>query len=237
MRLGLTLAVGAVLSVLVFGPARANQTATTVPDGSVSFEVSTSSVTRISVVGDRIRKIVNDETAFEMSNDSDTGDVFLRSVDGGVGETETGFIVTEKGVTIGYTLKPVAKKVASVLITVNGDAPGASGSAVSGSLTGGDLGGGLGYGNSITSHLTAVVREVALAHVVGRKRPKGGDGHVLSTVKGDGWKASVRVASGGKLGRLVREQDFYKKGVLAVWVERNQLGPGEVSFVIVVEAK
>ena len=64
------------------------------PDDTVSFSVSSTNVTRISIKGDRIRRIVNDESAFEMMNDEETGDIFLRAV-GQATEGERGFLVTE----------------------------------------------------------------------------------------------------------------------------------------------
>ena len=47
-------------------------------DQTVRFLVSTAGITRLSVVDDRIRKIVNDtrSTNFELQNDESTGDVF-----------------------------------------------------------------------------------------------------------------------------------------------------------------
>ena len=40
------------------------------------------------------------------------------------------------------------------------------------------------------------------------------------------------VASGGASGRYVDPQEFYEPGVLAVWVEKNQLVAGERAWVI-----
>ena len=41
----------------------------------------------------------------------------------------------------------------------------------------------------------------------------------------------------GDTARLVREQDFYRAGVLAIWVQKAQLAAGERSWVIVIEGE
>lgn len=74
-------------------------------DGYVTFYAATSGVTRVSVTGDRIRRIVNQETQFEMVNDEETGDVFFRYVGENLVQ-ETGYIITEKGITISFQMTP-----------------------------------------------------------------------------------------------------------------------------------
>ena len=58
------------------------QNITVSEDQTVRFLVSTSGITRLSVVDDRVRKIVNDtrSTNFELQNDESTGDVFMRYI-------------------------------------------------------------------------------------------------------------------------------------------------------------
>ena len=91
----------AVCLMLMGQVAWATQNVTTEPNGSVGFNVSTSSVTRLSIVGDRIRRIINPDSIFEMTNDEETGDVFFRAHTSGTG-AETGYILTERGVTINW---------------------------------------------------------------------------------------------------------------------------------------
>ncbi|RYG89920.1 hypothetical protein EU803_14955 [Loktanella sp. IMCC34160] len=219
----------AVLFALTASVALAAQVLRTDPDGSVGFNVSTTGVTRVSVVGDRIRRIVNDGSIFEMSNDEETGDVFFRAVGEGT-ESETGYIVTERGVTIGYTIQPVARSVPPVLITINGqEAPEEEAAAA-------DFGAGVGFSDDVALMMSEIVREVAREHVLGRDVPRGRDGRVVARSSGDGWTASVRIAVAGAEGRLVREQDFYGTGVRAVWIANPHLPAEGRTFVIVVEA-
>ncbi len=98
-------------------------------DGQIRFDVSISGPTRISVVGDRIAKVLQSESAFEMVNDESTGDVFLRFA-GGEAQRESGYIVTESGVTIGFVMTPKNDiDMQTVLVTVSGTRGAASQSA------------------------------------------------------------------------------------------------------------
>jgi hypothetical protein len=47
-------------------------------DGTVRFRATTIGITRVSVLGDRIVSIVADASSYDMRNDANTGDVFLR---------------------------------------------------------------------------------------------------------------------------------------------------------------
>lgn len=199
------------------------------PDGSITFQASTTSVTRISVIDDRIRRVVNDTTSFEMSNDADTGDVFLR-FNGDKAMSETGFIVTEKGVTISYTLRPTKSSVQPVLIQVSGTEKTGFASSPS------DFGSS-GFSDDVASSLTSVVREIAQEFVLNRSVPGRSNGSTYKTIQKEDYTAIIKVASGGKSGRLVREQEFYSKGVLGVFVSRANLGPNERTFVIIVRGK
>ena len=46
----------------------------------------------------------------------------------------------------------------------------------------------------------------------------------------------VRVAAAGKTARAVREQEFYRDGVLAVWIARKDLLAGERAWVVVIRS-
>lgn len=92
----------------------------TAADGQIRFDVSVDGPTRLSVAGDRISKVLQSESAFEMVNDEGTGDVFLRFA-GGPTDKEAGYIVTESGVTIGFVMTPkTGIEMQTVLITVTG---------------------------------------------------------------------------------------------------------------------
>lgn len=219
-------------------PLFAAQNVRAVPDGSIGFNVSTSAVTRLSVKGDRIRRIVLDDSAFEMSNDTETGDVFFR-VTRATSESENGYIITEAGHTIGFTLAPTRSVVEPVIVTLTGvtTAPSAA-AAASPIASGNDLGAiGSGYVDDVASAMTAIIRDVAAKHVVGRNPPSGRDGKIIRTVNGSGWRAEVRLAVAGAQGRLVREQDFYGRGVQAIWVLQNSLPARGRTFVVVVKER
>lgn len=232
MTRALVLAGIIVLGILVGTTGNAAQNLTVEPDGTISFEASLSGVTRLSIKGDRIRRLVNTGSDFEVTNDPETGDIFLRYV--GVGyfeELETGFIVSESGVTIGYALSPVEEPVETVLITLIGVDPKLDEDKAS------DFAGGFGYSDDIAEFTTSIVRDIAQKHVLGRQVPKGRDGKTVRRISGEGWSASLKIAVAGDTARLVREQDFYRAGVLAIWVQKAQLAAGERSWVIVIEGE
>lgn len=219
--------IATVVLMLIGQMAWATQNVNTEPNGSVGFNVSTSSVTRLSIVGDRIRRIINPDSIFEMTNDEETGDVFFRAHTAGTG-SETGYILTERGVTINFTMQPTERAVPTILITVRGGEDETT-SPVSA------VGSGVGFSDNIALMMTDIVRDVAAAHVIGRQVPSGRNGRVVRTVQGAGWKATVRLAVAGSEGRLVREQEFYGEGVRAIWIARSNLAASERTFVIVVE--
>ena len=216
--------------LLLGGQVHAAQSLTVEPDGTISFEASTTGVTRLSIKGDRIRRLVNSASDFEVTNDPETGDLFLRYI--GLDyfdEPESGFLVSESGVTIGYSIQAVEAPVETVIITLEGverEEQDTDSSEFSNSF---------GYTDDIAEFVTGVVRNVARNHVLGRPVPGGRDGRAKRRIEGEGWTAHLRIAVAGNSARLVREQEFYGRGVLAVWVHKTQLAAGERSWVIVVE--
>ncbi|MDG1738689.1 MAG: type-F conjugative transfer system secretin TraK [Paracoccaceae bacterium] len=218
------------LGLLVGTAGHAAQNLSVEPDGTIRFEASLSGVTRLSIKGDRIRRLVNTASDFEATNDPETGDLFLRYV--GVGyfdEPETGFIVSESGVTIDYTLLPVEAPGETVLISLVGVELDADEDAVPGFADS------FGYSDDIAEFATSMIRDIAQKHVLGRQVPSGRDGKTVRHVPGDSWSASLQIAVARDNARLVREQDFYRPGVLAIWVHQTQLAAGERSWVIVLE--
>lgn len=222
---------GIIALVVLFGTTvDAAQNLTVEPDGTIAFEASTTGVTRLSIKGDRIRRLINTATDFEMTNDAETGDVFLRYLGAELLDPqETGFIVSEAGITIGYVLTPVEGSVETVVISVEGDDGEALRDEASGGLDP------IGFSDDIAAFATSIVRDVARTHVLGHPVPGGRDGRVVRQISGQGWTASLRVAVAGQSPRLVREQEFYSAGVLAVWVQKPALAAGERTWVIVVE--
>ena len=209
---------------------QAAQSITAAADEKITFYASTEGVTRLSVANDRIRRIVNDDSAFEMTNDETTGDVFLR-FSGNTARREDGYLITESGVTIGFTLRPSNRAVEPVIITLRGVPATAEAELASG---GGDFDAGIGFSDNIAVMMTEIVRSIANEHLSG-KSASGSNGRVYKRTSGEGWKATIYIAAASTTGRLVREQEFYREGVRAIWVLKGQLAPSERTFVIVVE--
>jgi hypothetical protein len=220
----------AVALSMVGQPVLANQKFTIEDDGKIKFVASTTSITRISVKGDRIKSVINEDTRFEMMNDETTGDVFFR-FSGEDAERESGFIVTESGRTFGYELRPANRSVDPVIVSFKSQGKEATSSqhdTLNGELDE------VGFSDNIATQLTDVVRVVAGKHVIG-KSAKGANGRVVARERGEGWKAKVVVVAAGKSGRLVREQDFYKSGISGIWVLKQSLAPNEKTFAVLVE--
>ena len=104
------------------GLACAEQHLTIALDKTAHFSASAEGVTRLSVEGDRIRKLVHGDSAFETMNDEETGDVFFRYVgDAAKFVPETGHLITESGATIAYEITPRASGDAeTVVIAIKG---------------------------------------------------------------------------------------------------------------------
>src|SRR6056300_440762 len=171
----------ALIGMIVFGflvgtSGEAAQNLSVEPDGTIRFEASLSGITRLSIKGDRIRRLVNTGSDFEVTNDPETGDIFLRYIGVGYFEgSETGFIVSEAGVTIGYALRPVDTPVEPVIITLVGVDPNedVNNAAVSSAF---------GYSDDIAEFTTGIVRDIAQTHVLGRKVPAGRDGKTVQRI-------------------------------------------------------
>lgn len=228
----------AVIFLVIASASFAAQTVRAAPDSSIGFNVSTSAVTRLSVRGDRIRRIVIDDSAFLMSNDADTGDVFFR-VDRETTSSENGYIITEAGHTIGFTLQPTARVVEPIIITLTGVAAAAPAAETQtqASAAIGDIGGGSGYVDDVATAMTDIIRQVAADHVVGRRVPSGSNNKLIRTVNGQGWRAEVRLATAGSAGRLVRHQDFVGNRVQAVWILQDSLPANGRTFVVIVKKR
>lgn len=202
------------------------------PDGTIVFDAATGGVTRISIAGDdRIKEMVATDSNFEPKSNAETGDVFLRFIGKGRAPSEDGFIVTEKGFTINYTLRPKSTASETVLITlqtpkavVTQDVPSRGLGAVS-------------SGGGYVQSLTAFLRQVMVAHVDGRSPPAKRSGTVVASMRSGALRAKVIVAKAASNGAPIRPQSFFREGVVAVVVDRPRPGPGRRSFVIVVEQR
>ncbi|HBG97251.1 MAG TPA: hypothetical protein DDY29_00480 [Rhodobacteraceae bacterium] len=192
-------------------------------DGTVRFRATTIGITRVSVLGDRIVSIVADASSYDMRNDANTGDVFLRFTGQGDG-SEGGYIVTESGMTVSYTVSPSNNPTETVLITIRPVRPREAGAAAAAAAA-----------RPAVAGRTALSTDNVIAEKITRPQAPRRNGRV-ATYRANGLVATVRAASAGAQGRLLREQEFYAEGVRAVWIQRRSLGPRETSWVIVVTA-
>ena len=234
---------GAALLALMTTVAAADQRLSARPNGTVRITGSATDVTRITIAGDRIRRIIKDQSAFQEMNDEATGDVFLRY--GGPQDKltpETGYIITEKGATISYELTPkLGLGAETVQISIAGSPAAATAGATGAARASGrraepafELAAGEG-GGGYSGSLVAFARSVINKHVGFKAPPSRAHGAVVASERGSGMRARVVVAAAGASTRYVRPQEFFRSGVLAVWVERHALNPRERAWVVIVE--
>lgn len=229
-------------AILLASMASAEQKLSIRPDRKASFYAAAGGVTRLSVSADRIRKLIHDDSAFETMNDEETGDVFMRYVgDQSKLAPETGHIITESGITIPYEVTPrLSADAETVVIDIVGGAKKAAAAGTGAAAAPAEPPPFLdesanasqgGYSDGLVEFL----RKTIVKHIGRNAPPKSGNGAVVATEKGGGLKASVRVAKVGATGGFVRPQTFYTSRVVAVWVDRQSLGPNERTWVVVVE--
>lgn len=241
MKRMIAVALAGLISIAAFA-AQAEQRLSIHPDKKAVFYAAAGGVTRVSVAGDRIRKLIHDASSFETMNDEETGDVFMRYVgDQAKLVPETGHIITESGVTIAYQITPrISADAETVVIDVIGGAKKAA--AEKGVVTpaapaepppfldaAADQGGGYSDG------LVEFTRKVIVEHIGRKAPPKVSNGAVVASEKAGGLRARVLVAKVGASGGYVKAQSYYSSKVVAVWVDHASLGPNERTWVVVVE--
>ena len=210
-------------------------------DAMVRFRASVSGITRISVVGDRISSIVNDNetSVYQVRNDEQTGDLFLRYVGPeGLPEKEGGYLVTESGQTLAYEILPKRSSTETVLITIKGGASEevTPTDASDGRLSGDFASTSFGASDSVTGSLVDATRQT-IAPKIGSPSPtRGSSGTPVATHRMGDLVGEVSVDAAGKNARAVREQEFYRDGVLAVWIARKDLVAGERAWVVVIRS-
>ncbi|WP_299155028.1 type-F conjugative transfer system secretin TraK [uncultured Tateyamaria sp.] len=210
-------------------------------DAMVRFRASINGITRISVVGDRISSIVNDNesSVYQVRNDEQTGDLFLRYVGPDeLPEKEGGYLVTESGVTVAYEILPKRSSTETILISIKGGAAKApvADDASDGRLSGDFATTSFGASDSVTGGLVDATRQTIAAKIGSPVPGRGSNGALVATHRMGDLVGEVRVAAAGKAARAVREQDFYRRGVLAVWIARKDLAAGERAWVVVIRS-
>lgn len=219
-----------VLSFLVSGAMVSAETIRVRPDGEIRFDYSVEGPTRLSVKGDRISKIIQADSQFEMVNDENTGDVFLRF---GVGEpqNETGHIITEAGHTIGFTMRPNTRiQTQTILIELTG-VPSAQAAVETSAASVEEAGGFAVNEGGTSSHSGALVDFVrkAIAAKIGTR--SAGSHRQNQTYVSGAYRARIlSVPSGSN-----RPQSYYSSRVVAVWVD--DVSSGGRRWVVIVENK
>ena len=213
----------------------ANQSVKTKPDGKIVFAAALSGVTRIAIRGeDRVKELWSNNSSYEAQVNEDTGDMYLRYVGTGKPQNEDGFLVTEKGHTINYTLRPANSSSETVLIGLSVPEPKSSTlapkTAQFATTTSSSTGG-------YTNGIVACVRQIYAQYLDGRKPPRARHGATIRSVNGNGCRAKIKVAAAGGQGGTVQAQSFYRNGVIAVFVDTPRLAPQGRSWVLVVEGK
>jgi hypothetical protein len=230
------------LSALAPISAHAEQRLSIHADKKAVFHAAAGGVTRVSVTGDRIRKLIHDASSFETMNDEETGDVFMRYVgDQAKLVSETGHIITESGVTIAYEITPrISTEAETVVIEVIGGAKKAA--AEQGTATNAApsqpppfLDASVDQGGGYSDGLVEFTRKVIVEHVGRKAPPKVSNGTVVAREKSGGLRARVLVAKVGASGGYVKPQSYYSSKVVSVWVDHTSLGPNERTWVVVVE--
>jgi len=212
----------------------ANQSVKTAPDGKIVFAAALSGVTRLSIRGeDRIKELWSTNSEFEAQLNEDTGDMFLRYIGTGRPSTEAGFLVTEKGHTINYTLRPKDTTSETVLIGLNVPETKSSVAQSEVAFQTTTSSGGDGHSGKIVSF----VRQVYAAHMDGKAPPRVRSGTVVRNVNGPGLRGRILSVAAGSQGGAVQAQKYYRKGVLAVFVDKPVLGPGRRTWILVVEGR
>lgn len=233
IKLAAVLAAGLAAACPVYA---ADQRFTVAEDGLVRFKASITGITRVSVVGDRITSIINDNetSVYQVRNDEKTGDLFLKYAGPeGMPGKEGGYLVTEKGLTVAYEVLPIRASTQTALITVRSKTPEAETASDSGSFAETSIGG----GDGLAGQLTAATRDTIRAKIRSPLPGSGRNGALITSHRTGELVGEVRVASAGKSPRQVREQEFYRPGVLSVWVQKKSLAAGERSWVVVVRSK
>lgn len=218
--------------LLSFGANAANQSVKVKPDGKIVFAAAISGVTRLSIRGDdRVKELWSNNSGFEAQVNEDTGDMYLRYIGTGSPQKEDGFLITEKGFTINYTLRPTKSTSETVLIGLDVPAPKTQAIAATKGFATSTTPSAGGY----TGAIVTCVRQIYAQFMDGRTPPRAKNGAIIRRVNGQGCKGRILVATASGQGGTVQAQKYYREGVVGVFVDTPRLPPGGRSWVLVVE--
>lgn len=217
-----SLPVAAMLLAAIFlraAPAAAMQILDAADHAELAAEISDRSVSRITLAGDRVARVVRGPDGFALEHDKSRGDLYLRPLERASGSRAplTLFIGTAKGFTYRLTLKTAARGSAQILIR-NASA---MHPAESPALREGRVG-------AIVALVRAVVRrEVLPGYVIhtasGTPRPEGIS--LLETWRGRRFTARVYEADSGPGDDPQALMQGLAPGAAALWTGKPESGP------------
>ena len=217
-----------VVGVVFTVAARADQRIEVPQNGTVRFALSEGGLTRVSVVGDRIARVVTqDETeALQIASDEETGDLYLRLAEGSV-DRISGSLVLTSGITLKFHATPRKVDAQTVLVTVTEQKTehGPREVVVRESR-------GTGHVSELIVHMrAAIVDGIGSAEVP--ELPSNVVVRLVETMGVGSYEADVFAVNGGGDGRTLSRESLRRPGALAIWVEKEALRPGETAWAIV----
>lgn len=234
------------------------QQISTAADGHVTFHAALDGVTRVAVRDDRIRELVYAETSYEVKNDETTGDIFLR-YSGPQDGNDSGFLITEGGNTISYTIVPRDTFTETVLINVAGaQAPARPATTAASAptrilpvptpapepaeavpvratraLTSSKFEKSYGHSSDVEAFISAVLKE----GINGATPPSRVHSNaIVKRYHSDRFVGEVRVAKAWE-DRMIGEGDYMKDDAVAVWIAEPKLKAGDRTWVVVVKPR
>ena len=226
------LPVAAMLLATLFlraAPASAMQILDAADHAELVAEISDRAVSRITLAGDRVARVVRGPDGFMVEHDKSRGDLYLRPLERASGGRAplTLFIGTAKGFTYRLTLRTAARGSAQILIR---NASAASNEPEAGRPREGRVG-------AIVALVRAVVRrEVLPGYVIhtasGTPRPEGLA--LLETWRGRRFTARVYEADSGSGDDPKVFMQEMAPGVAALWAGKPASGPSDGRLVVTV---
>lgn len=231
-----------VLSTCFFSFAYAEQRVQANEYQAQSANISKEQLSSISIDGGRIAHLKYLDGDLEVDHDAQTGQVFVRALNN---RTSTVFVISENGQTYLLQLSPKSRNGDSIIIDVRqkiADAQKANGFAQRPprSIT-----------NNSNSYETAI-KQFIRAVLTGKTDEFGVMRHLVPYETVPLWKNTIftrvnrfvaedmqatvyQLTNTDKHSLIIREQEFYKRGVYAVAVKKQVLAPGEMAEVVVIE--
>lgn len=210
-------------------PAAAMQILDAADHAELAAEISDREVSRITLAGDRVARVVRGPDGFMVEHDKARGDLYLRPLEGASGGRAplTLFIGTAKGFTYRLTLKTAARGSAQILIR---NASAASNEPEAGRPREGRVG-------AIVALVRAVVlREVLPSYVIhtASGTPRSDGLALLETWRGRRFTAQVYEADSGPGDDPQALMQGLAPGAAALWTGKPESGPSGGRLVVAV---